>query len=488
MEDDMRGKERILVIEDQISWFDSFKNILVSQLYEKRDIEMVGLKEIQDSHKNKDFFDNVSYCLVDLELGSGINKNRNDTYGLNIVLPTIREIAPWIPAACVSRYITGDDTIISDLSVSDFDGLYPKSIILDQKGEIGSDFNSEKWNGILRDLSIKRVAAMTGRSTVEINNLLNKVSKIKLKLSDHTRNIVNEFEDERFKEGVVLLGLGGSSLAINEIKGGFSGINVSIVVASGEDNRVPIFSYWLMKWSSNIGKLVEEIQAHKRMLQIGINRSLQVPLLHHNVVAWKGIGYIAYVFEENAKTALDFINDEGLDKFTNHIETIVSLYKKPKRDTFIPREELIKWAGFDESRADLIDSNSLANTFELSGALIHGDLHLRNILIKDNIPALIDFARSDYAPIAIDIAKLAVDILVFHDKAGLRDISFLDWETLKESPLSGILNVYKDYLTGKGDIKFFDLALKAYALGYTNYPDVSEEIKATLKKIVRNQR
>ncbi|KJU84313.1 Aminoglycoside phosphotransferase domain protein [Candidatus Magnetobacterium bavaricum] len=487
-----KNEKRILVIENDKGWFEYFKRIIAEHFGEKRDIQIFGLKDIKDSATDKNFFDNVSYCLVDLELGPAYDKGCNDTDGLDIVLPKIREIAPWIPTACISILLRGNTSILIErLSVSDFDGLYPKQFIIHPENKkIHPDFNIDAWNGFLRNLSIKRVAAMTGRSTVEINDLLKKADEIDLTMSDKIKNLVNGIEDELFKEGIALLGLDGSVLSIDEMEGGFSDINVSIVKVYGVDNKnMKTHSRWIMKWGRDISKIANEIEAHKLMLRKGINRSLQVPLLHHNVVVWKGIGYIAYVFEDNAKTALELINDKGLKQLTKHIKKVAnSLYSNMNIYTFSPREELKKWTGFDESRIDIIASDLLSKTFELSAALIHGDLHLRNILIKDNMPTLIDFARSDYGPIAVDIAKLTVDILVFYDKSELDKISFLDWEALIKTSLSGILKVYESYLKEKDDRKFFDLALKAYALKYTTYDDVSKERKAILEKLVRNQR
>lgn len=189
-----------------------------------------------------------------MELGPASDKNINDTDGLEKVLPQIRKLAPWIPAACISRFITGSSEIIGPLSESDFDGIYPKEII--SKGTITHpEFNAQRWFDMLRGMKIKRVAAMTGMTVDHINDLLRNSEGIKLKLSE---GINNEKE-------------------INEQK--------------------------------------------------------------------------------------------------------------------------------------IIQKDLLQHPLEVTKALIHGDFHLRNILIKDNSPKLIDFARSDYGPIAIDAAKLIIDII-----------------------------------------------------------------------------
>ncbi|MBF0343692.1 MAG: aminoglycoside phosphotransferase family protein [Nitrospirae bacterium] len=477
----MSNFEKILFIENEISWFKNIKAIL-NEFDDKHDIQMVDIEEFMTSYRSNESFNSLRYCFVDLELGPGTDRSCNDTLGLDHVLPKIRSLAPWIPTACISRHITGEETILRLLSVSDFDGIYPKKII-STGNKIHPDFNKTLWNSILLDLRIKRVAAMTGRTTFKITTLLEKSKNVELRLSDNIRKIVDGIGTEQFQEGIALLELGGTTLIISEITGGYSGINVWRIEASDSGTKGLFRSHWLIKWGADIIKLDKEIQAHYQMLQRGINRSLQVPLLHHNVVAWSGIGYIAYVFEKDAQTALEFIRKNNVEKFTKHIEKIVKFLYSTDKNFFDPIKELKRWCDFNVENNHTTHKESLQRQFELTGALIHGDLHLRNILIKDNMPVLIDFARSDYAPIALDTAKLVIDILVFSDVCDLDEIS-LDWNSLSKSPLKGILNAYKEHLNSDDNKTFFDLAIKEYAHKYTTYPDVSDDKKGALKRLL----
>lgn len=487
----MSTGETILIIENDTSWRNIFEKILRA-IGENKEIIMTDFYEFDEKYKSSRDFDNVGFCFVDLELGAGVGQQLSDTWGKDKVLPIIRRLAPWIPVACISRYISGEITIVGDLSTSDFDGIYPKEIIATKEGRSGADFkthpdfNSKKWDDILKGLQAKRVSALTGRSVEQIRELLLGKESIDFKFSNKIEDIVESLDAERFKEGIALLALGGKEIAINEIVSGFSGVYVCKVGAYGEDHKGPVRSYWLLKWGKQIRKLEAEAEAHFWMFQRGIERKLQIPQLHHHVVYWRGIGYIAYGFEEDASTALELINNKGLPELSAHIETIASsLYSKTKISPIAPRVELEKWCKFDSETLKYVNPDLLQNTMEITRALIHGDLHLRNILIKDNLPTLIDFARSDLGPVAIDLAKLVIDILVFHSHDEIKADTFT-WAGLTLSTLSGILSLSGKYLQAKDDKRFFELSLRAYASAYLKYIDVDDNVKKLLRKALES--
>ncbi|MEW6418771.1 MAG: phosphotransferase [Nitrospirota bacterium] len=321
---------------------------------------------------------------------------------------------------------------------------------------------------------------------VEIWELLNSSKHIKLTLSERVKDAVEKFGVERFKEGISLLGLGGSEISIDEIISGFSGVLVGKAGVYGyNDSRGPIRSYWLLKWGEHIIKLVEESQAHRRMFQRGIERSLQIPQLHPNVVCWEGLGFIAYGFEEKAKTALELINSQGVQSLVPLLNKInICLYADSRKIPVLPQEQLMKWCKFDNRNRKILSDDLMTHPLEVTGALIHGDFHLRNILIKENSPTLIDFAKSDLGPISIDLAKLIIDILVF-----LKEIQFksdlMKWESLMSTPLSGILGTFERYLNAPDDKKFFEIALWAYISAYLNYPDVAQELKLVIEEALK---
>jgi hypothetical protein len=97
---------------------------------------------------------------------------------------------------------------------------------------------------------------------------------------------------------------------------------------------------------------------------------------------------------------------------------------------------------------------------------------------------LIDFARSDFGPITIDLAKLMVDILVFCEKDKIQ-LGMFQWDGLMDTSLSKILNIFNKYLTAPDDKKFFNMALRAYANTYLTYPDVAKEVKTVIENILK---
>lgn len=487
-EEIMSNKELILVIENDESWREKLKEILLSY-GEDREIIKLGYNDFITAYNKNHSFDNVAYCFVDLELGPKSNREMNDTWGLDKVLPHIRRLAPWIPVACLSMYIDNDfPGIIYDLSFSDFDVFYPKRIIYDQEHKkTNPDFNQNKWQNMLQQLSIKRVATMSGRSVEEIKRLLNDSKNMKLTLSESTQPKITEFGEGKFKEGLALMDFGSLELSINELVQGFSGINVGKLSAYGRDDKGEIHSYWLIKWGKPIRKLAEEAEAHHRMFQRGIDRSLQVPQLHHKAISWNGMGYLAYSYEDKALTALEFVHKNEVKGLVPHMNKITSsLYSKSHKGSVSPRRELEKWCGvLNDKELEALGNDNLNHPLESTFALIHGDLHLRNILITDGKPTLIDFARSDSGPIVIDLAKLLIDILVFCEDAQQIKSEMFKWDTIKTSSLGCLLSVFEKYVPASDDIKFFELAIKAYALKYLTYPDVKEDRKKAISEALR---
>jgi len=217
----MSTDELIINVENDISWRESFEGTLRA-IGEHREILQVDIKQFLDRFKTSKDFNHISYCFVDLELGAGTSKELNDTWGLDRVLPHIRKLAPWIPVACLSRYIISYPEIIGRLAVSDFDGIYPKEIISKQ-----------------------------------IRELLDNAARTKLTMSDSVKEEVEKLGESAFKEGIVLMGLGGTDISIDEIIMGFSGVFVAKGGAFGDDGQGPVHSYWLLKWGKQICKIAE---------------------------------------------------------------------------------------------------------------------------------------------------------------------------------------------------------------------------------------
>lgn len=212
-----------------------------------------------------------------------------------------------------------------------------------------------------------------------------------------------------------------------------------------------------------------------------------MPQLHPNVVFWNNIGYTVYGFERDARTALETIRSNDLAAIIPGVEKIAShLYLNKKICPIHPRDEAKRWCKFDEAKHPDF-SKKLSQTMETTIALIHGDLHLRNILIRNETATLIDFARSNLGPIAIDMAKLTIDILIFCKSEEIKPGVF-SWERLEQGPLKELLDVFNKYLTAKDDKSFFEFSLYSYASTYLTYPDVDSDVKKKLESLIEAEK
>jgi len=470
----------ILIIENDSSWLAQFKTILKT-LGEHRNLIGLDLEEFKLKYHNHKSYDDVDFIFVDLELGPGISRDISDTDGIDVVLPIIKEHVPWIPVACISRFISGDPRIIGDLSVSDFDGFYPKNIIVaeqtsGEKFKTHPDFNYTKWQEILNGMHTKRISNLLSEPVCKINKYKEATSDTELIIDDNISGPINLVGIDTFKYGISLLGLNGTKYSIVEVSPGFSGLHTCKLSVYGEDHFGKIKSYWFLKWGQPIRKLHEEVEAHKRMLSRGIDRNLQIPLLHTSVMHYAGIGYIAYAFEENATTGLTYILERGISDFEHVLLGIYDhLHSNIECSPVNAKSELNKWCSDDK----LCNNKPM----EVTTGLIHGDFHLRNILIRGNSPTVIDFAKSDKGPVCIDYAKLIIDIIAFTE-TDINPEKTLTVDSLKTTSLVNIVTSIVDRLKAKDDICLFEHALAGYAICYMKYNDVDETKRLLLGNLL----
>jgi len=213
-----------------------------------------------------------------------------------------------------------------------------------------------------------------------------------------------------------------------------------------------------------------------------------IPLLIQNVISWEGIGYIAYAYEEDAITAYDLAIKDGIDSISVYIEKIFNLlYSRKKQSPVSVSSVLTKWVNLNIDELESIGIKDITRNYEVSCSLIHGDLHLRNIMIKDNQPVLIDFARSEFAPVAIDAAKFFIDTIAFLTHSVDFDKNNFDFDHIYLNPdYRKTFNVFKTHFVNKDDILLFNSAIKAYAKKYLSYPDITETNKSKLRKLLND--
>jgi hypothetical protein len=480
----MRPASQILLVENETSWKKEFPRLLAKVNEVRKVVSVEDMESFERAYKRSSDFDDVAVCLVDLELGVHSIQGANDLWGLERVLPTVRRLAPWMPIGCISTYLE-DALTVGMLSASDFDGLYAKTCFYNDRTKKTSDqFNENRWREILDEWNTKRAAWMTGRSVEEVKYLLSEAQRTNIVASDGVEVALTDFAESNIKVGLALLGISGGDVSITDIVGGFSGVWVTKVLSISSDEGGEFQSSWLVKWGQPIRKLSEEAIAHARWFQRGIARELQVPQVHHNVVPWNGIGFVAYYFEANAETALKVAKEKSLDSILQAISCIASaLYSGAKHKSYRARDLFAHWFNFDEKLAAKMELPFEGKPISLSQALVHGDLHLRNIMICGERPLLIDFARSQFAPVALDAAKLLTDAAVWlYSPADLGAPPSI--EVIKQSRLSSLYAALQGYLTRRDDGRFLEAAIRAYAWKYVGYPDVPEATKVELRKVV----
>lgn len=485
-------KRQIVVVDDSSDWMDALEKLLMAY-GEQRDIIKINREKFIKQYDEPYKFNLVDYCFVDLELaGFRAKEGITDMYGLTQILPHIRLHAPWIPAACVSIWISNDPKIMHELSVSDFDGLYPKELIGEWDKDAGQHrtypkFNPDLWNKILRDLEIKRLSTLTGRSVLDVSRLAKEAANIKVTPSQEVRDTVyKDLGECVVTEAIAMLGLGGTKVSLNQIVTGFSGVYVIKAEVFGAGEGGSFRSKWLFKMGRSIGKLAQETAAHRRIFCRGINRSLIVGQLFPNPVIWKGLGVIAYGFEEDTLTALEVAKDQDITRLAEVVSKISkSLYASPEKCPCNIKEEVSRWIGKSIKIQEIVSLHT--RTFVISRALIHGDLHLRNILISKGAAMLIDFARSEVGPIAIDAAKLAADTLVFA-RPDMLQAENIDWATLKKTDLSALIEPFDEYMKADDDCHAFNIFLMAFLRRYISYDDVLPETKKLIETALDNKR
>ena len=476
--------DRIVIVEDTITWARDFAQIL-KNVGEHRQVDIYDPDEFIERMQNSRSFENVSLCFVDLELRGGIKPNMaGDLSGLTKVLPHVRSVAPWVPIACISRFIEG--AVIGELSSSDFDYFMPKSEIGDQ-ARTHPEFNVQRWKQITRAMQIKRIASLTGRTVEELRRCIMKSQH--LDIDDSVQKVINEMHIpiDKFKEGLATLGLEGSSLHVEGLQPGFSGLNVSRVISYGHVNDEPITAYWLIKWGGPISKLTDEAVAHRRLSRRGFERTLQIPQMYPNAISFDGIGFLVYAFEKDAQVALsDLSGKRNHETFSFALEKITNaLYSNKREKPINALDEIIKWTGLEKSCIENIKSKIKECAHVVSWSLIHGDLHLRNVFLKNEVPTLIDFARSDFGPIAIDAAKMVADYIAFVATNELHIEDLRGFKDLQKSVIAPIANPFIKYLNADYDEKFFLAALRAYACKYLQYPDVPVKTKDLFQSLLR---
>jgi CheY-like chemotaxis protein len=454
-------------------------------------------KPIEDELPRNSQLNGYDIALIDLQFYDPIHGlyDLHNLSGGHNVLPYLRKNAPWLPVIAFSKLFSDDQGALQALAGSfGFDGHIPRilfptnkinrdlwriivnqAVLLRKRAVMGAEYDREKAQSIGDDMIVSDPA--------ELSNILDNNFPLWRKV----------IRDSFYYSDQIIL---------SSIPGGFSGaVTLRAEVIEKKVGRVTAGN-WLVKISKSPWQLNMEVNAHLEAIRSGQEYARTVPLLWNGVVVENKIGLIAYQFAKNTKVALECLcnTNDALILCGNLKSMFTGMYPPEKVDdkqvialdkfiaTWFSSEQLRKAAGhlsdskFQKTLLAIADDkavNNIPNALKPNLCWLHGDLHLRNILMGER-NLLIDFARSKMGPLVLDLAKFASDLLLRVDE--LRTDKFPVFMENKNQRLLEVLNPinsifkFNDY-----DIILYNLLLKIYLAIALDYPDVDDNAKHWIK-------
>ncbi|MFH1465058.1 MAG: phosphotransferase [Pseudomonadota bacterium] len=374
--------------------------------------------------------DDVDIAFVDIELGEDFIEVHGLISPLSVqggsqVLPWLREHCPWIPVFAWSRlirYQQSKEGLRAIAASFPFDAFLPKPLLCeDNVGRSHPDWNMPFWNWLYRSAVNNRLFAQLRNNW---RNPLFPDASIAIDCSPILRTALDDAYGNNSWTTLLTRFFSGFSnrCTVTPLSSGFSGASVVKVRCEPIDLRAA-YTEWVVKLSRSPSKLQREVVAHGNLLLEGRYISHVVPLRCDSVLAVGGVGAIAYAFSAGSP-ASDCINKTD----ANLLAEVISLLYAGK--TIVPCEDfngVMPIVGdFNELTSIAYSSGSplpglisslleegvhsvIGRTLEFSESLVHGDLHLDNILLGKGRLILIDWARKRYAPVAYDRAKILTD-------------------------------------------------------------------------------
>ncbi|NVJ90411.1 MAG: phosphotransferase [Methylocystaceae bacterium] len=459
----------ICIVDNDGSFIREAKEAIDSLTNDAKIISYESTDELAQALDDPKIADSIEIVFSDLEFASFINTPGNqlvpkDYHGRDEILQILRRKTPWIPVVLISNYVAGHSEVLSKTTSWGFDAVLPKSFITEQST------SPKEWNDLISQASLSRIASLTGRYVHELSNALN--TEIKIEAGSAVESIFNTLGEKKINELISLFGFEAQSITVDEIVQGFSGINV---VKLNCETRVKIAS-WLFKFGEKTSKINDEICAHRKLFANGFTRKMAVPAYWWKPIFHQGVAAIAYEFDEGSKTLLDYLNDHGWEETEAILDVLFEeFYSRGTPSSIIPRKVLCKKVASEE---EVLDTRETNKSVVIKKCFQHGDMHLRNILVKNNEGLLIDFAHFDAEgyPL-IDLAKLLIDSWVFTSiEIELPDL--VDGSILRKPLLEKLIQHFViDTPPTDGEVAFFKMTVNAYLSKYFTYDDVSDDKK-----------
>jgi CheY-like chemotaxis protein len=477
--------KKILVVEDHSSFVKQLQ-VALTEFDEKRELlQLDGVEALQREAKSAEFFDEVEFALVDLELGPGMRAGPQDFDGRDEVLPLIRQRAAWIPIILVSRYINETPLTLPEVSPFGFDAIVEKDFF-----DVSVAYKKQ-WNELRKRAAVNRIASLTGRYPRALSVLLAQAKQVKLVYGDQVNNKLKEYDGTLFGELISLIDFNAQKIVLEDIGQGFSGLNVFKLTTDHDDRRTS----WLLKVGDSPRKIAAEIECHRKMFRDGLTRHFSVPAFWWVPIVWGNVGAIAYEFEPDTRSFLDIIKAQGVKTALQRVNRMLcEFYRDLSSQTVVPstvlnrfKEQLLKSGSPRNPMIEALITSQPFRTLDTSLVIgkscEHGDLHCRNIMVSEKGPVMIDFAhyrsKNDDGVCLFDLAKLVVDIWAFAlpriSTNSVLSAAIFDSDEFRS--LVPIFSIHHKDTFSDDETQFIKLAVECTLSIYCHYPDVPSERK-----------
>ncbi len=456
---------------------------------------MFGLPELQRAS----FYEQFDLIFLDLELKGEIGKLKNkttydpdDLQGGSLILPQIRNLAPWLPVIGFSQLLDNDSAYwLSVITSFGFDATISKSYFESNKrttADWRNLFESVKHRrqAIARGLELSYSKAGTSIPIVDMNESLRK-----------TFDNANQFES--LVAGVFPFA---KSISLQEISPGFSGARVFSALVKSSTETGARNGHWLLKISQEVAKLNAECQSHSEVYRRGVPFARTVPLIWPGIIVENGMAAIAYQFAENSTVGPSYLRKEGFVKLLEKLRILLNSYYESGRTDesavlgALLQRTLPSSKKLEETAATMqswilgqdylrlvreVNTLTLDKHISFTSSLIHRDLHLSNVLLGER-DVIIDFALSAVGPLAFDYARIVVDTIINEFsllskvlKPNVQDDVILDIVTKLD---------FEKIARGADDLKLLSMFIELTLGQLMGYSDISVQVKSEIERIL----
>lgn len=366
-------------------------------------------------------------AMVDLELEAlhrrqreSIRYHPDDLRGGSEILPHIRREAPWLPVVGYSKLFDFEiESFLAVVGSFGFDGMVQRAMFDD------SWLTHELWDLVLRQVQEARRRAVLGPGYLNADK-----KTVDVRYPDA---LASEFTalGSGWEELFQLMFHFSTVVSLQPLSSGFSGATVIRATVTSQLDVGSQTGSWVVKVSTSRGKLWEECRAHSHLAKAGLPMARSVPLLWEGLVISRNLAGIAYQLASEADDALRVLRRDGSEAALVRIRPILQEFHESANRDHYPLGKLLlravsstdrvltaiaaipTWKFGQEWRRSIdgFPAPMLDRTVFVTAGLIHGDLHLRNILFGQR-DVLIDFAETKAGPIVYDVARLLTDVLL----------------------------------------------------------------------------